>query len=71
MVCWEGETVGGLTSHLFVRRILLEGLKTDATHEVKLRAATRSIYDATRIYMGQFSDVQTILLRMNCEQAQV
>ncbi len=53
-----------------MRQILLEGLKTDSTHEVKLRAATRSIYDASRVYLGAFSEPQKLLLRLNCDQAQ-
>ncbi len=48
----------------------MEGLKTDSLHEVKVRGATRSIYDTTRVYKGQFSDAQKILLRLNCDQVQ-
>ncbi len=59
-----------MTSSPSFLQILLEGLKTDSTHEVKLRAATRSIYDATRVYLGEFSEPQKLLLRLNCDQAQ-
>lgn len=51
-------------------KILLEGLKTNAMHEVKVRGATRSIYDSSRVYKGEFSEPQKILLRLNCDQAQ-
>lgn len=51
-----------------VLQILLERLKTNSLHEVKVRGATRSIYDAGKIYKGDFSDPQSILLKINCDQ---
>eukprot|EP00095_Tigriopus_kingsejongensis_P008769 maker-scaffold151_size306168-snap-gene-2.8 protein:Tk08769 transcript:maker-scaffold151_size306168-snap-gene-2.8-mRNA-1 annotation:"unnamed protein product" len=51
-------------------KILLEGLKTNSMHEVKVRGATRSVYDSSTVYKGEFSEAQKILLRLNCDQAQ-
>ena len=39
-------------------------------HEVKVRGATRSIYDSNKVYKGRFSESQKILLRLNCDQIQ-
>lgn len=39
-------------------------------HEVKVRGATRSIYDAGLVYKGDFSDTQRLLLRLDCDQVQ-
>ena len=39
-------------------------------HEVKIRGATRSIYDSNQIYHGVFSEAQKIFLRLNCDQVQ-
>ena len=39
-------------------------------HEVKVRGATRSIYDSNRVYKGDFSESQKLLLRLNCDQIQ-
>lgn len=39
-------------------------------HEVKVRGATRSIYDSNKVYKGRFSEPQKILLRLNCDQIQ-
>ncbi len=44
-------------------------MKANSEHELKLRAATRSIYDADRIYQGDFSESHKLLLRLNCDQA--
>lgn len=49
-------------------QILLSNLTTNAMHELKVRAATRSIYNETTIYRGDFSEPQKILLKLNCDQ---
>ena len=51
-------------------KILLEGLKTNTMHEVKVRGAARSIYDSNKVYKGEMSEPQKLLLRLNCDQVQ-
>ena len=51
-------------------RVLLEGLVPHSRYQVRLRGATRSIYDSNRIYLGEFSDIQRLTLRPNCDQVQ-
>ena len=51
-------------------KLLIEGLQTNLMHTVKIRAATRSIYDAAIVYNGTFSEDQKILLRRNCDLVQ-
>ena len=51
-------------------QFLLKGLKTDTLYELKLRAATRSSYDAGRLYAGETGQPHKILLRGDCQQVQ-
>jgi hypothetical protein len=51
-------------------QILLEGLETNKEHVVRVRGATRSIYDSSKVYKGSLSEPQKILLRLNCDQVQ-
>ena len=51
-------------------QILLEGLETNKEHVVRVRGATRSIYDSSKVYKGSMSEPQKILLRLNCDQVQ-
>ena len=37
---------------------------------MRVRGATRSIYDSGRLYQGNMSEPQRILLRLNCDQVQ-
>lgn len=37
-------------------------------HELKVRGATRSIYNQSMVYEGDFSDSLKILLQRNCDQ---
>ena len=53
-----------------VKQILLEGLRTNEEHVVRVRGATRSIYDSSKVYKGTFSEPQRIRLRLNCDQVQ-
>ncbi len=49
-------------------QILLTNLTTNSMHELKVRAATRSIYNDSLVYKGDFSESQRILLKLNCDQ---
>lgn len=62
----DGQDSGGLSED--GSKILLSNLTTNAMHELKVRAATRSIYNETTIYRGDFSEPQKILLKLNCDQ---
>ncbi len=37
-------------------------------HELKVRGATRSVYNESLVYEGDFSESQRILLKLNCDQ---
>ena len=50
------------------KQILLTNLTTNSMHELKVRGATRSIYNETVVYRGDFSESQRILLKLNCDQ---
>ncbi len=50
------------------KQILLTNLTTNSMHELKVRGATRSIYNESVVYRGDFSESQRILLKLNCEQ---
>ena len=49
-------------------QILLTNLTTNSMHELKVRGATRSIYNDSIVYKGDFSESQRILLKLNCDQ---
>ncbi len=49
-------------------QVLLSNLTTNLWHELKVRGASRSIYNDSVVYKGDFSDSQKILLRLNCDQ---
>ena len=48
--------------------ILLDNLTTNSMHELKVRGATRSIYNSSVIYEGDLSESLKILLQLNCDQ---
>ncbi len=50
------------------KQILLTNLTTNSMHELKVRGATRSIYNESVVYRGDFSESQRILLKLNCDQ---
>ena len=49
-------------------QILLSNLTTNLWHELKVQGATRSIYNQSLVYRGDFSESQKILLRLNCDE---
>ena len=55
-------------SHFPIPKILLGNLTTNSMHELKVRGATRSIYNDSLLYRGDFSEPQRILLKLNCDQ---
>ena len=55
-------------SFLAFFQILLSNLTTNLWHELKVQGATRSIYNQSLVYRGDFSESQKILLRLNCDE---
>ena len=52
------------------RHLLLPNLTSNTMYEVKVRGATRSLYNRSLVYSGAFSDTHKILLQLNCDQIQ-
>lgn len=67
---FDEDNNGSSTATPVETEILLENLTANSMHELKVRGATKSIYNESLVYMGDFSDSHRILLQMNCDHIQ-
>ena len=50
----------------FISILSLTNLTTDAVYEIRMAGATKSIYQKSLVYRGQFSPIRSMLLASDC-----